>query len=584
FDLDILIFHSQGNTGNRSSRPEAWAKNVVAVGGFKHNNTASRSDDKWNRGGSIGPCNDGRVKPDLSNFFDGTYAAKENTSTYMEFGGTSGATPITAGYGGMLMQMWADGVFDGRPGKNRDVFNSRPHMTTARALLINSAYQYKFSGTNHDMTRTHQGWGTPDLRNLYDMAKANGWSLPILVNESRVLKPLETHSYKVNCDGKSQLKVTMVYADPEANPSAKIHRVNDITLKVTSPSGTVYWGNYGLNKGNWSVSGGTADHINVVENVFIENAEKGVWKVEVLGDEIVADSHKETSKMDADYALVATTVKSNVVVNPPVAPTNLSITVKSCKEISLKWKDVASNETSYQVVRRIKGSTKESQLSLGANVESFVDKSVSENTVYQYKVNAVNSAGVATTGWVTAQSTPSCSSEVITVTDVVTNCYFFYRTQNTIYFNVNASHTKVQSNRGSISSNGTNKYKLRETGVPFGSTTTYEITPMNGNTPLSTKSVDVTAVTSCWKSTDQMNESIVDIHVYPVPASGEFTIRLTGFEKANVSIFSMDGRLVHSHSEVNDQILIDAHDWNDNMYIIKVSDNNNVRTHKLILE
>ena len=31
-----------------------------------------------------------------------------------------------------------------------------------------------------------------------------------------------------------------------SSPSAAQHRVNDLTLRVESPTGTVYWGNHGL--------------------------------------------------------------------------------------------------------------------------------------------------------------------------------------------------------------------------------------------------------------------------------------------------------------------------------------------------
>ena len=43
-------------------------------------------------------------------------------------------------------------------------FKNRPHFTTTKALLIHTAKQYKFEGENHDLTRTHQGWGFPISR------------------------------------------------------------------------------------------------------------------------------------------------------------------------------------------------------------------------------------------------------------------------------------------------------------------------------------------------------------------------------------------------------------------------------------
>src|SRR5262245_1126294 len=50
------ILHGQANTGNQVCSPQAWAKNVISVGGMKHHNTLTRSDDEWDHGASIGPA------------------------------------------------------------------------------------------------------------------------------------------------------------------------------------------------------------------------------------------------------------------------------------------------------------------------------------------------------------------------------------------------------------------------------------------------------------------------------------------------------------------------------------------------
>jgi serine protease AprX len=306
FDLDLLICQSQSNAGTRNSRPEAWAKNVVSVGGQYHFNTLSRSDDKWNNGGSIGPAADGRLKPDLSNYYDSidTTSSSSDTAYTTSFGGTSGATPITCGNAGLLYQMWADGVFDGGPGKGRDVFDSRPHASTAKALLVNTANQYPFTGTTSDMTRTHQGWGSASVGNLYDQARASGWKLPVLVNETDLLTNGQSRQYTVNVNGNKPLRATLVYTDPAGSPSASVARVNDLTLRVTAPDGTVYYGNNGLNTGTVSTSGGSPNTVDTVENVFLDVPAAGTWTVEVIGSQINADGHVETTATDADYALV----------------------------------------------------------------------------------------------------------------------------------------------------------------------------------------------------------------------------------------------------------------------------------------
>ena len=308
FDHDILICQSQSNAGTRSSRPQAWAKNVVSVGGQFHFNTLSRTDDRWQSGASIGPAADGRLKPDLSNYYDqiNTTSSTSDTSYTTNFGGTSGATPITCGNFGLLFQMWADGVFAGAPGLGRDVFDSRPHAATAKALMINQANQYAFTGTAADLTRVHQGWGTASVGNLYTQASANGWRLPILVNETDLLTAGTKKAYTLTTDGTQPLKATLVWTDPAGSPSAAKAQVNDLTLKVTAPNGTVFWGNNGLNAGNWSTSGGVANTVDTVENVFVQTPMAGTWTIEVSADTVGADGHRETTATDVDYALVVT--------------------------------------------------------------------------------------------------------------------------------------------------------------------------------------------------------------------------------------------------------------------------------------
>jgi hypothetical protein len=96
----------------------------------------------------------------------------------------------------------------------------------------------------------------------------------------------------------------MAYTDPMGSPSAARARVNDLSLRVTAPDGTVFWGNHGLLAGNWSTPGGTSNKVDTVENVFVQRPAAGTWTVEVLADEVNADAHVETAATDADFGLV----------------------------------------------------------------------------------------------------------------------------------------------------------------------------------------------------------------------------------------------------------------------------------------
>ena len=312
FTHQLVCTQSQSNTGNQASRPQAWAKNIVSVGGMRHFETLDRSDDSWTFGASIGPAADGRIKPDLAFFYHLIFSAtnSSDTSYTTGFGGTSSATPQTAGHFGLLHQMWHEGVWTGHGG-GATVFDSRPHMATAKALMIHNAHRYDWTqgGANADLDRFKQGWGTADLRNLLDTAADT-----TIVDESVVLAPLGSHSQPVTVElGDQRLRATLVYTDPMGTPFAGVHRINDLSLRVTSPSAVVYWGNNGLTAGNVSTPGGVSNTIDTVENVFVAFPESGDWTVEVLADEVVEDSHVETPAIDADFALVVSTVKTGLI-------------------------------------------------------------------------------------------------------------------------------------------------------------------------------------------------------------------------------------------------------------------------------
>ena len=299
--VDVVLTQSQSNTGSQLSRPEAWAKNAVSVGGFNHNNTLTRADDLASNGTSFGPASDGRVKPDAVGVMDNVVTVTNGPPppSYSPISGTSVATAVVAGHVGLICQMWHDGVFPGFGG-GASVFDDRPHAATTRALLFNSTFVYDWWPSNPG-ARNRQGWGTPDLRPLYERAART-----FVVDESDVLSAGRGAEYRRTVvAGEPELRATMVYTDPPGSPAAQAqHRVNDLSLRVTSPLGVVYWGNAGLAAGPWSQPGGAADTKNVVENVLVQNPEAGEWRFEVIATEVVSDAHLETPGVDADFALV----------------------------------------------------------------------------------------------------------------------------------------------------------------------------------------------------------------------------------------------------------------------------------------
>lgn len=315
FDHDISWTQSQSNAGNQDSRPQAWAKNVFSIGGVRHNNNSNPNDDSWSGSGSTGPASDGRIKPTMCAYYDGIgtsdrtggsgYSSGSWTSN---FGGTSGATPIVAGHNVIALEMYTDEILPGVglfgqalrvPGGT--THENRPHFTTLKALQVVNARQYSFTASSSDNRREHCGWGFPNLQDMYDNREKT-----IIIDETQVITQGETQVVMAGVEpGEAAFKVSLNWNEPAGNPSASSQLVNNLSLRVTSPTGVVYWGNNGLESGVWSVVGGSEDNTNSIENVFVQNPVDGDWQIEIIATAIVQDSHVETPAVDADYALVA---------------------------------------------------------------------------------------------------------------------------------------------------------------------------------------------------------------------------------------------------------------------------------------
>jgi len=308
FDHRIPWTQSQSNAGNQDSRPQAWAKNVISVGAVGHFNDSNPGNDSWQAGnGSTGPASDGRIKPDLCAYYDSIWASDLTGSAGYSsgdsttgFGGTSGATPIVAGHNALLVQMYTDDLFgNGMRVAGGSRFQNRPYAQTLKALQIVGARPYAFNASSTDNRREHQGWGFPNLQDLYENRAAI-----YIVAEDDVLTQGQTAAHTITvAAGTPQLKACMTFLEPAGNPSATQAIVNNLNLRVTSPSGTTYWGNNGLSSGNTSSAGGSSNSVDSVECVYVDSPAAGNWTVEIIAQAIVTDAHVATGATDASYAL-----------------------------------------------------------------------------------------------------------------------------------------------------------------------------------------------------------------------------------------------------------------------------------------
>jgi M6 family metalloprotease-like protein len=136
------------------------------------------------------------------------------------------------------------------------------------------------------------------------------------------------------------------------------------------------------------------------QSFVLPNTLSGTVYVRVIDtNDVQGNSAVDT--LSVDYLVIHV---DNTVVTPPAAPTLQSATAVAYNQVNLVWTDNASDETAYEVQRATGGGSYSTVATLGANVVSYSDASVSASTAYNYKVRALKGA------------TPSSDSNVLPVT------------------------------------------------------------------------------------------------------------------------------------------------------------------------
>ncbi|RMF96218.1 MAG: hypothetical protein D6734_04055 [Candidatus Schekmanbacteria bacterium] len=91
----------------------------------------------------------------------------------------------------------------------------------------------------------------------------------------------------------------------------------------------------------------------------------------------------------------------------PDAPTNLEATAISTNQINLTWNDWSTNESVFAIFRSTDVSAITTEIAtVGKNIESYSDNTVTKNTTYYYQVVARNSAGDSSRTNIASATTP----------------------------------------------------------------------------------------------------------------------------------------------------------------------------------
>lgn len=85
--------------------------------------------------------------------------------------------------------------------------------------------------------------------------------------------------------------------------------------------------------------------------------------------------------------------KNDTVIEVPKTPSDLKGKVISRNQIQLTWTDNSTNEKGFKIQRKTGTGVFADIVSLGANITTYNDTSLTRSTIYTYRVNAFNEAG-----------------------------------------------------------------------------------------------------------------------------------------------------------------------------------------------
>lgn len=280
------------NTGYDIIPTTATAKNILTVGAVNPlpNGPASSTDIKIASFSSIGPTDDGRIKPDVvANGVNVLSTSSTSATAYSAEDGTSFAAPNVTGSLLLLQEYYAQ--------KNSGAFM---RSATLKALACHTAIDAGNVGPDYIY-----GWGLLSMPKATQVITDN--NTKSLIKESTLLQG-QPQTLTILASGSGPLVATIAWTDPQGTAttdgvinSRTPKLVNDLDLRIND--GSTVNAPWVLDVLNPSVAATRGDNIrDNIEQVFIANATPGKTYTIVV-------SHKGTLQSGSQpYSLIVTGV------------------------------------------------------------------------------------------------------------------------------------------------------------------------------------------------------------------------------------------------------------------------------------
>ena len=244
------------------------AKNILTVGAIDGGDVVPTkpSEIKMSAYSSWGPTDDGRIKPDLVGVGEGILSASANgDDVYTTYSGTSVASPNVAGSLLLLQEFYA-----------KQKYGYTMRAATLKGIALHTANE---AGTTQGPDYQF-GWG---LLNTERAAQVIANSEQNHFLSETVLYQNSTNTFQVVASGRSPIKATISWTDPEGMPTEpkpenlnnrKPKLVNDLDIRISDGQKTFL--PWVLNPNTPSEAATQGDNFrDNVEQIYVENPVAG---------------------------------------------------------------------------------------------------------------------------------------------------------------------------------------------------------------------------------------------------------------------------------------------------------------------
>ncbi len=269
-----LVHEADGGTAHFDLvHPAGVAKNILTVGAIEKiaGGYQEPSDAVLASFSSVGPTDDGRIKPDVVapgvDIFTSHYSSD---TSYATVSGTSFSSPAVAGSLDLISQLYSQ-----LNGTNRTLLAS-----TLKAIAIHTADEAGTTGPDYSY-----GWGVFNALQASVLVTNDHLSSTHQHIKEFYIPDQDYVEFSISATNAAPLKITTCWTDPEgpvlalSTDPTNLVLINDLDLRLISPSGVTNYP-WVLNPQAPSSAATTGDNIrDNVEQVFIQTPENGDYTV-----------------------------------------------------------------------------------------------------------------------------------------------------------------------------------------------------------------------------------------------------------------------------------------------------------------